>query len=97
MLISIARRVARATPPARPKRGVAQRAGALHRADGAGVRPVRAVQLVMEPLHARVEQGGRVRGIRQCRDQQHIAIRDGRIVGDSSQKEIVHDDVYAPA
>ena len=26
-----------------------------------------------------------------------IAIRDGRIVGDSSQKEIVHDDVYAPA
>ncbi|AMD86822.1 ABC transporter ATP-binding protein [Actinomyces radicidentis] len=25
-----------------------------------------------------------------------IAIRDGRIVGDSSQKEIVHDDVYAP-
>ena len=26
-----------------------------------------------------------------------IAIRDGRIVGDSSLKEIVHDDVYAPA
>ncbi|EHM95446.1 hypothetical protein HMPREF0975_00503, partial [Actinomyces sp. oral taxon 849 str. F0330] len=26
-----------------------------------------------------------------------LAIRDGRIVGDSSQKEIVHDDVYAPA
>ena len=30
-------------------------------------------------------------------DDATLVIRDGRIVGDSSLKEIVHDDVYSPA
>ena len=57
---------------------------------------------IVELLHELHEQGTTVVVITHDNElaaqlPRQIAIRDGRIVGDSSQKEIVHDDVYAPA